>query len=189
MRIIAGVAKGRNLVQVANATRPTSDRAREALFSSIQSEFGDFSNLTFIDLYAGSGAIGLEALSRGFSQVVAVEKDESAIKTIKENYDLVKRANPNGKFSLIATSVKKYLNTPATSKFDVVFMDPPYETENVEVEDVIKQLQNNQFLKSGALIIIERPSKGSEITWPHPLKSSRMREYGTAVFYFATYEL
>ena len=94
MRIIAGVAKGRNLVQVANATRPTSDRAREALFSSIQSEFGDFSNLTFLDLYAGSGAIGLEALSRGFSQVVAVEKDEFATKTIKENLDLVARGFP-----------------------------------------------------------------------------------------------
>lgn len=189
MRIIAGVAKGRNLSPVANATRPTSDRAREALFSSIQSEFGDFSEITFLDLYSGSGAIGLEALSRGFNSTVAVEKDEAACKTIRENFDLVQRANPQGKFQLISSSVTKYLSQSASKKFDVVFLDPPYETENKEVEDIIKLLVNNHFLNSGALVVIERPSKGEEISWPLPLKSSRMREYGTAVFYFATYEL
>ena len=189
MRIIAGVAKGRNLSPVADSTRPTSDRAREALFSSIQSEFGDFSGLSFLDLYAGSGAIGLEALSRGFDLSVAVEKNEAACGTIKDNFELVQRANPKGKFQLISSDVTKYLSQTAVRKFDVIFIDPPYETENKVVEDELKQLINNSYLNSGALVVIERASKGEEISWPIPLKSSRMREYGTAVFYFATYEL
>ena len=83
MRIIAGVAKGRNLSTVAGATRPTSDRAREALFSTLLSEFGEFENLKFLDLFAGSAAVGLEALSRGAEIVHAVEKDDSAVKTIR----------------------------------------------------------------------------------------------------------
>ena len=88
MRIIAGVAKGRNLASVAGATRPTSDRAREALFSTLTSEFGEFENLNFLDLFAGSGAVGLEALSRGATTVHAVEKDEAASITIKANHEI-----------------------------------------------------------------------------------------------------
>ncbi len=78
MRIIAGLAKGRNIPAVAQSTRPTSDRAREALFSSLASEFGDFDGLHVLDLYSGTGAIGLEALSRGSSTVHCVESNEKA---------------------------------------------------------------------------------------------------------------
>ena len=89
MRIIAGVAKGRPLASVADATRPTSDRAREAIFSSLTSEFGEFVGLNFLDLFAGSGAIGLEAQSRGASVVHAVEKDFGAQRTINANIEIV----------------------------------------------------------------------------------------------------
>lgn len=189
MRIISGVAKGRNLTTVASLTRPTSDRAREALFSSIQSEFGDFSGLNFLDLYAGSGAVGLEALSRGFSSVVAVEKDISACETISKNFDLVNRANPQGKFNLISSSVEKFLSQSANSKFDVIFLDPPYEIENAEVEEILKLLIQNKYLNSGVLVVAERPSKGVKFNWPTPPTSSRIREYGTATFYFASFAL
>lgn len=189
MRIIAGVAKGRNLVSVANLTRPTSDRAREALFSSIQSEFGDFSGINFLDLYAGSGAVGLEALSRGFSSVVAVEKDNSACETIIKNFELVKKANPPGKFQLISSSVEKFLSQSANSKFDVIFLDPPYETENAEVESILNLLIQNNYLNSESLVVAERPTKGVQFNWPLPPTSSRNREYGTATFYFATFDL
>ena len=84
MRIIAGAAKGRPLSAVASATRPTSDRAREALFSTLASEFGEFDGLRVLDLYAGTGAIALEALSRGAAIVHAVEKDEAAAKIPSE---------------------------------------------------------------------------------------------------------
>ena len=83
-------AKGRNIDAVASATRPTSDRAREALFSTLASEFGDFDGLYVLDLYAGTGAIALEALSRGASVVHAVEKDEPAAQAIEKNYENIK---------------------------------------------------------------------------------------------------
>ena len=102
MRIIAGVAKGRNLGTVAQATRPTSDRAREGLFSSLSSEFGTFEGLRVLDLFAGSGAIGLESLSRGATLVHVVEKDEQAIKTIEANHELVKKSNPAGKLQVLS---------------------------------------------------------------------------------------
>ena len=94
MRIIAGVAKGRTLGTVAGATRPTSDRAREGLFSSLLSEFGDFLGLHLLDLFGGSGAIGLEALSRGTSLVHIVENDVDAQKTIENNFELVNKNKP-----------------------------------------------------------------------------------------------
>ena len=85
MRIIAGVARGRTLGTVAGATRPTSDRAREGLFSSLTSEFGSFEGVHVLDLFGGSGAIALESLSRGATLVHVVEKDDEAQKTIETN--------------------------------------------------------------------------------------------------------
>ena len=104
MRIIAGLAKGRTLSSVTGATRPTSDRAREGLFSSLLSEFGDFVGLNFLDLFAGSGAIGLEALSRGAQAVHAVEKDESAARTISTNSELVTKSGTTGIFHAYSIS-------------------------------------------------------------------------------------
>jgi len=100
LRIIAGVAKGRTLGVVAGATRPTSDRAREGLFSSLTSEFGTFEGLHVLDLFGGSGAIGLESLSRGATSVHVVEKDDEAQKTIETNFEIGKKSNPTGSFHL-----------------------------------------------------------------------------------------
>ena len=138
MRIIAGVAKGRNLASVAGATRPTSDRAREALFSTLTSEFGEFENLKFLDLFAGSSAVGLEALSRGASVVYAIEKDESAGQTIRANQEIVQSAKPNGKFHLYSMSTQKYLESQSESSYDIIFIDPPYETKNQAIYDLIQ---------------------------------------------------
>ena len=92
MRIIAGLAKGRSLDAVGSSTRPTSDRAREALFSTLTSEFGTFTGLRVLDLYSGTGAIALESLSRGAAIVHAVEKDSAAARAIAKNYDGIKSA-------------------------------------------------------------------------------------------------
>ena len=89
MRIIAGFAKGRPIDAVGSSTRPTSDRAREALFSTLISEFGDFEGLRVLDLYAGTGAIALESLSRGAALVHAVEKDEAAARAIQTNFESI----------------------------------------------------------------------------------------------------
>jgi 16S rRNA (guanine966-N2)-methyltransferase len=182
MRIIAGVAKGRNLATVAGATRPTSDRAREALFSTLLSEFGEFENLKFLDLFSGSGAVGLEALSRG-AVVHSVEKDDSAAKTVRANQEIVERAKPEGKFHLYAMSAQKFLSNPA-NQYDIIFIDPPYEFSDQAVHELLDSILENKFIRSGGVIVIERATKGSYIKWPAPLKELRTKEYGVATLYY-----
>lgn len=184
MRIIAGVAKGRNLVNVLGATRPTSDRAREALFSTLHSEFGEFQNLKFLDLFAGSAAVGLEALSRGAAIVHAVEKDESAVKTIRSNQEIVERAKPYGKFHLYSMAAQKYLANIAVEKYDIIFMDPPYELSDQAVYELLDLILKNGYIRKGGVIVIERATKGATINWPAPLKELRTKEYGVATLYY-----
>ncbi len=181
MRIIAGLAKGRTLATVAGATRPTSDRAREGLFSSLLSEFGDFTALNVLDLFAGSGAIGLEALSRGASLVHAVEKNEGACKTITKNSALVATAKPPGEFHLFSISAMKFLAIPAPATYDIVYVDPPYDYSDVELYKELVQLRAGNFLKADAVIAIERASKSGPVKWPTGYESIRERNYGQAL--------
>lgn len=187
MRIIAGLAKGRTLSTVAGTTRPTSDRAREGLFSSLLSEFGDFTALNVLDLFAGSGAIGLEALSRGAGIVHAVEKNESACKTITKNAELVTKAKTPGEFHLYSISVQKFLEIPPSVKYDIVYLDPPYDFSDVELYKVLVQLRAAGFLKDDAVIAVERASKSGSMKWPVGVggfEAIRERNYGQAVIYY-----
>ena len=183
MRIIAGVAKGRNLASVSGATRPTSDRAREALFSTLLSEFGEFENLKFLDLFAGSAAVGLEALSRGASLVHAVEKDEAAQKTIRANQEIVEKANPIGKFHLYTMQAQKFLANEV-DQYDIIFIDPPYDFSDQAVHQLLELILKNNFIRKGGVIVVERATKGSYINWPAPLKALRTKEYGLATLYY-----
>ncbi len=188
MRIIAGVAKGRALGAVAGATRPTSDRAREGLFSTVTSEFGGFGGLHVLDLFAGSGAIGLEALSRGATLVHAVEQDWQAQETIALNSELVSKSSPSGKFQSYATSVQKFLSDSAHTQYHLVYIDPPYDFPNAELEDLLVKLHAGSFLKSGAFIAVERRRKGSQFTWRAPYETVRERRYALATIYYANYK-
>ena len=183
MRIIAGVAKGRNLTSVLGATRPTSDRAREALFSTLLSEFGEFENLKFLDLFAGSAAVALEALSRGATLVHAVEKEDSAVKTIRANQELVERSNPPGKFHLYAMSAQKFLAN-VSNQYDIIFMDPPYEFGDQGVSEILDLIIQNKFIRKGGVVVIERSTKSPAIKWPAPLTALREKEYGVATLYY-----
>ena len=186
MRIIAGVAKGRTLSAVAGATRPTSDRAREALFSSLTSEFGEFNNLKFLDLFAGSGAVGLEALSRGAAVVHAVEKDEAATKTIRANQAIIEKANPDGKFHLYAMSVQKFLSGEISNQpYDIIFIDPPYEFGDQGISEILRAIVEQKLCSAGGLIVIERATKSQVINWPAPLRALRSKEYGVATLHYA----
>jgi 16S rRNA (guanine966-N2)-methyltransferase len=184
MRIIAGLAKGRTLSTVAGATRPTSDRAREGLFSSLLSEFGDFTALNILDLFAGSGAIGLEALSRGAGLVHAVEKNDGACKTIGKNAERVVKAKTPGEFQLYAMSVEKFLEIPAPSKYDIIYIDPPYDFSDIELYKCLVQLRAGGFIKDGAVVAVERASKSASMKWPSGFESIRERSYGQAVIYY-----
>ena len=159
MRIIAGRAKGRNIDAVASATRPTSDRAREALFSTLASEFGDFEGLHVLDLYAGTGAIALEALSRGASVVHAVEKDEPAAQAIEKNYENIKSAQCPGMFHLYTMGVNRFLQDKAQLLYHFVYVDPPYDLDDLDVIETLIQLVSGGFLHPQALIAVERNSR------------------------------
>ena len=185
MRIIAGVAKGRTLSTVSGATRPTSDRAREGLFSSLTSEFGDFLGLHVLDLFAGSGAVGFEALSRGATLVHGVEKESDAIKTITTNSEIVAKAGPTGKFHLYSMSVQRFVSDPAHDQYHLVYIDPPYDLPSSQLEEILRLLAQGNFLKSDAFIAVERRAKGGQFTWPESYEPVRERNYGQATIYYA----
>lgn len=185
MRIIAGLAKGRNLISPSGATRPTSDRAREALFSTLESEFGSINDLTVLDLYCGSGAVGAEALSRGAAVVYAVDNDEKATSVTRQNFALLENISGIGTTSVITSSVGKFLDNTSELKFDVVFLDPPYDLPNNEIEKTLSSLVKNGFLKSSAVIAIERDSKSKRLNWPLGLKELKERKYGAATIFYA----
>lgn len=184
MRIIAGVAKGRPLASVAEATRPTSDRAREAIFSTLTSEFGEFIGLNFLDLFAGSGAIGLEAQSRGASIVHAVEKDFAAQRTIAANTEIVAAAKPAGKFQLFAMSAEQFVTAPAKINYEIVYIDPPYDYSNSDLEEVLSNLHLGNFFSDDVLIAVERMSRSKEPKWPIGYELARSKNYGQAMIYY-----
>jgi len=122
MRIIAGQWRGRPIIAPkGDATRPTADRMREALFSMLASRLGSFEELAVADLFAGSGALGLEALSRGAASCVFVEQDRAAVDALKANI-----AKLGAKADVRAQSVLAL--PPATKPYDLILMDPPYGT-------------------------------------------------------------
>ena len=184
MRIRAGLAKGRNISAVAESTRPTSDRAREALFSSLASEFGEFEGLNILDLYAGTGAIGLEALSRGSSIVHCVESNEKATQAIASNHEGIKSAQCPGTFHLFSMSVDRFLEGPAPVQYHFIYIDPPYDVDDIDIVETLVQLRENGFIHPDALIAIERNSRTKEISWPYGYEEIRAKDYGQArIFY------
>jgi 16S rRNA (guanine966-N2)-methyltransferase len=186
MRIIAGLAKGRSITAVADSTRPTSDRAREALFSSLTSEFGDFDGLNVLDLYAGTGAIGLEALSRGSSIVHCVESNERASQAILTNYEGIKSSQFPGSFHLYSMPVDRFLEGVAPLQYHFIYLDPPYEFSDLDVIENLIAISTGKFLHPDGLIAVERNSRVREVSWPFGFEEVRQKNYGqTTIFYGA----
>lgn len=185
MRIIAGVSKGKNLFSPTEKTRPTSDRAREGLFSSLESEFGSISDLNFLDLYSGSGAVGVEALSRGAASVYSIEDHAPTAGIASKNFGLVK--SESGKFTVITTSAERFVATPHQISFDIIFMDPPYEIENSVIEKLLIDINSNNLLKRNGIIAIERKTKKSQFAWPQPFIEEKVRSYGQGSIFYGGY--
>ncbi len=180
-RIIGGTAGGRRLeTPRGQTTRPTSDRVREALFSAIESWCGSLQGLRFLDLYAGSGAVGLEAWSRGAGVVTLVESDRRAARLIEQNA----RALGFAKADVVCGPVARLLATAPLAPYDVVFADPPYPLDPDAVADDLESLVARGWLVPGALVIVERAAKRSRVVWPEGIEEDRTKRYGeTALWY------
>lgn len=189
MRIIAGGAKGKTLFSPPGTkSRPTSDRAREGLFSSLISEFSSLFGLRFLDLFAGSGAVGVEALSRGAKIVHAVEDDGEIGNVAINNFKLVQSSQ--GKYRLFHTKVEKFLESDIACEdggYDVIFMDPPYELSNQDIESMLKTIVERSLLHPAGVIAIERESKSPSFTWPSMLTELKVRSYGQGSIYYGVH--
>jgi 16S rRNA (guanine966-N2)-methyltransferase len=185
-RVIAGTAGGRRLgVPPGTGTRPTSDRAREGLFASVMSEFGNLGGVHVMDLYAGSGALGLEALSRGAASVLLVESDARAAAVIKAN---VKAVGLPG--ATVATDrAERLLARPPDERgqpYDLVLADPPYAVTDEAVAKVLTLLGGG-WLTDGALVVVERATRSGPVDWPPGYDEGKSRRYGEATFWYGWY--
>ena len=182
-RVIAGAARGRRLaVPAGRLTRPTSDRAREGLFGTLVALHGPLDGACVLDLYAGSGAVGLEALSRGAGHVLLVESDPRAARVIRDNIAAI--GLPGAE--VLTDRAERVLSRgpAATQKYDVVFADPPYALAGDEVSVMLNALVKQGWLAPGALVIVERATRSGPVTWPDGFRADRARRYGEATFWY-----
>ncbi|MEV0152137.1 16S rRNA (guanine(966)-N(2))-methyltransferase RsmD [Micromonospora sp. NPDC050686] len=181
-RIVAGTHGGRRIAAPPGAgTRPTSDRVREALFSAVQADV-DLDGARFADLYAGSGAVGLEALSRGAGHVLLVESDPRAARVIRENIAAL-RAAPAAR--LAAGKVATVLAAgPEGEPYDVVFADPPYAVPDDEITALLAALVQRGWLAPDALVVVERSTRGGPFTWVEGVTAQRSRRYGETTLWY-----
>ncbi|MGW4208692.1 16S rRNA (guanine(966)-N(2))-methyltransferase RsmD [Lentzea sp. NPDC004789] len=175
-RIVAGTAGGRRLKVPPKGTRPTSERVREALFSSLESMM-DLDGARVLDLYAGSGALGFEALSRGAGHATFVESDKRAAEVLKSNARELGFAN-----TMIANRTAEAYATTEGEKFDVVFADPPYAVTDDELAKVLHGLRHR--LAPDAVLIVERASRSGEPAWPDGVEPLRAKRYGDTAVYW-----
>lgn len=187
-RIIAGKAKGRVIEVPPVGTRPTSDRVRESVFSALEHVLGGWDGINVLDLYAGSGAMGLESLSRGAQSAVLVDTGNTACVVMRRN--CAKTMLPA---EVVHSKVHRFLANDATRQFDVVFMDPPYELPAADVWDALEQLIDRNWLAQAAVVIVERSQHAPELSWPNGFVDVTRRRFGNtsvsrAVWYVSSDE-
>jgi 16S rRNA (guanine966-N2)-methyltransferase len=180
-RVIAGSARGRRLAVPASGTRPTADRVREAVFSAVTSALGSLGGARVLDLYAGSGAVGIEALSRGAGHALLVESDRKALEVLRTNLATV--GLPGG--VALGGDVSRITSAApppgAQPPYDLVFADPPYDTADETLDAVVAGLAEHGWLADGALVLLERPRRRTATTWPAGFEVGKERTYGETV--------
>lgn len=170
MRVIAGTAKGRRLKAPPMGTRPMTDQMKESLFSAL----GDLDSALVLDLYAGSGSLGLEALSRGAKKAYFVENARDAIVKLEQNIDVTgfKR-----KTDITWADVPQTLSRGATRRMDLIFLDPPYNMPVASVRGDLESLVTGGFLSDEGRIVVHRPHKEAQLK-PFGLKKMWEKDYG-----------
>ncbi|MFF5259236.1 16S rRNA (guanine(966)-N(2))-methyltransferase RsmD [Actinomadura viridis] len=180
-RVIAGSAGGRRLaVPPGRDTRPTSDRAREGLFSTVLALLGPLDGLRVADLYAGSGAVGLEALSRGAAHALLVESHPRALRVIRQN---VAALGLPGAVPC-ADRVERLAGRPPAAPYDLIFADPPYAMDDAAVTALLESLRDHGWAAPDALVVVERAARGPALRWPEGYAAERDRRYGEAIFWY-----
>jgi 16S rRNA (guanine966-N2)-methyltransferase len=177
-RIIGGLAGSLKLASPAKSTRPTSDRIRESIFSRLESR-GAIEEARALDLYAGTGALALEALSRGAKSAFLVEKDGKAAAVCIQNSNTIQRALEKQGVEVFVKTVNKSVGSflaGDVSEYDLVFIDPPYEVENELVEAELEALLPR--LSKGAVVIVERSSRSVELNYPAGYQFEETKSYG-----------
>ena len=188
-RVIAGTAGGRRLsVPAGRDTRPTSDRAREGLFATVHAIRGPLTGASVLDLYAGSGAVGLEALSRGAVRALLAEADPRAVRVIRANIaalDLAGAQVAAGRVEqVLARGPAGQPSGGAGGRFDVAFADPPYAMAGEAVSAMLTALIERGWLEPGALVAVERSTRSGPLQWPEGYTADRSRRYGEATLWY-----
>lgn len=177
-RIISGLLGSLRLKGAAKATRPTSDRVKESLFSQLES-LDAIEGSIVLDLFAGTGALGLEAISRGAQSAVLVEKDSTAFSVLGQNVEIAKNALTNQGLTkpieVRKVSSEKYLSSQKTN-FDLVFLDPPYEYETSKLMSLISELATH--LNPKAVVVVERSSREPQLPERSDLETISYKTYG-----------
>jgi len=187
MRIIAGKWRGQRIAAPSGRdTRPTSDRVREAIFSSVYSMIGALDDVRVADLYAGSGALGFEALSRGAAACTFVESDGRAAEVLRRNAQQL--GADDRSITVVNAPVERFVSRPgAMASVALLLADPPYRIDAVEFSQVLEALAGGGLLDSGALVVYEH-SASVEPRWPTGFGDRGTRRYGDTAVSFATYE-
>ncbi|MEV0610909.1 16S rRNA (guanine(966)-N(2))-methyltransferase RsmD [Polymorphospora rubra] len=182
-RIVAGTFGGRRIAVPPGAhTRPTSDRVREALFSALDTRV-DLDGARVADLYAGSGALGLEALSRGAAHVLLVESDQRAVRIIRENVAAL-RAGPAVRVVTGKVGTVLAAGPPDGDPYDVVIADPPYAVPDDEVTAMLAALVGGGWLAADAVVVVERATRGGPVTWVEGVTGESGRRYGETTLWY-----
>ena len=177
-RIIAGEHGGRRIqTPKGDGTRPTSDRVREALFSSLESELGGLDGLRILDLFAGSGALGLEAVSRGAAWATFVEAAQQAATVVKAN---LRDLGAPG--TVVRTKAERFVVDGDADLFDLVFVDPPYAMPTAQVTALVDAVREG-FAADDALFVVERATR-DPFVWPDGVDGLRSKKYGETTLWF-----
>jgi 16S rRNA (guanine(966)-N(2))-methyltransferase RsmD len=179
--VVAGALGGRRLATPAGrSTRPTSERVREALFNSLGG-LVELSGCRFADLYAGSGAVGIEALSRGAAHVLFVESDPGTARVLRAN---LTRLDLAGSAEVAVGPVARVVSGPAVEPYQVVFADPPYELSEANLRVVLGNLMAGGWVDPDGVVVLERGTRSGEPAWVPGLTGFRIRRYGETTLWY-----
>jgi 16S rRNA (guanine966-N2)-methyltransferase len=179
-RIIAGSAGGRRLVVPPGEVRPTSDRVREALFSALDAEAG-LNGAAVLDLCAGSGALGIEALSRGATHALFVESDRRVAAVLRRN---LAELGLTDRAQVRVAPAASVLARPAPRGYDLVLVDPPYAVSNAEITGWLRAGWAHGWVTNATTVVVERPARAGAFGWPDPLQPRQERRYGDTVLHW-----